>query len=217
MKIEQIRGVAKVSGKLANLDGATLIYFLCPCLSSKGIVLNQSGTGFAAKYVDRLSGFAKARREKAMNFMAALSGQESDCMFRMIWGSADALILYSQTDYPGVPADLPEGMANHGAVAAHIDDFWRFYEARPWEKSPSWAQMQESRRLLGLLPEDAPKNLKQDFVRRVFAGFALDGLLLRRDCFGPNPVILGVESSGVAVLQNAALPATDQIPVIQLE
>ncbi|OGE82719.1 MAG: hypothetical protein A3B95_01560 [Candidatus Doudnabacteria bacterium RIFCSPHIGHO2_02_FULL_43_13b] len=181
--------------------------------------MNPEGTGFTAKYVDRLSGFAKARRDKAWEFMAEVTAQDRnfDWVFRMVWGSADALILYSQTDYPGIPADVREGVANHVAVAAHIADFWRFYEEQPWQNSPAWAIKQEDRRLRSLLPENATKHLKQDFVRRVFAGFALDGFLLRKGCFGRNPVILGVESSGVAVLQNAALEPKEQIPVIQLK
>lgn len=75
----------------------------------------------------------------------------------------------------------------------------------------------EEERLLELLPTTVPKNLAADFVRRVFAGFALDGILIRKGEFGTkNPVILGVESPGVGVLQNAALPKGQWLPVIQL-
>lgn len=213
--LKRIKDVARVVGN-PNLNEATLVYFLCPCLSSKGIVVNQDGTGFTAKYVERLSVSAKVRINKARGFMAQVSGQSS-CVYRIIWGSADGMILYSQSDFPAVPDGLRQAIANHSAVASHMVEFWRFYEERPWTLAPAWAVVQEERRLLSILPADSPKALQRDFIRRVFAGFALDGWLLREGLFGPDPVILGVESSGVAILQNAALALADQIPVIQLK
>ena len=215
--VSRMAGVAKITGaRNTNFDDARLVYFLCPCLSSKGIVLNAEGTGFAAKYVDRLSGFTKVRRDKAMEFMSRLTVQGWDGGFTLVWASADALILYSQTDYPAMPDNLQRGVANHVAVECHMENFHRFYDQKPWTAAPAWAVAQEEHRLMSLLPPEASKELKQNFVRRVFAGFALDGFLLRQGYYGQHPVILGVESPGVAVLQNAALPASEQIPVIQL-
>jgi len=75
---------------------------------------------------------------------------------------------------------------------------------------------QGEKRLNDLLPDGCPSNVSKDFVRRAMAGFALDGILIKSGCFGGNPVLLGVESPEVAVLQNAALSRENRIPVIQL-
>ncbi len=222
MKLQDVSylpSVAKVMGpRDTELNQATVVYFVCPCLSTKGIVVNKDETGFSAKFVDRLSGFTKDRIVRTVQFEATVGHKGWVCEPVAIWGSADAYILYSQIDYPAPVADalLPRVMGNHESVQANISEFWRFYETQPWIAAPSWAVTQEEKRLLAILPPDAPKKLRQDFVRRVFAGFALDGWLLRQGFFGPNPIILGVESPGVAVLQNAALPRELQIPVIQL-
>ena len=216
--LSRIRGVAKITAAGKNcFEDSRLVYFLCPSLSSKGIVVNAEGTGFTSKYVEGLNGFTKARRDKAMKFMSLLTVQGWNGGFSLVWASADALLLYSQTDYPSMPSNLLGGIANHQAVVNHMADFRRFYEQQPWSSAPAWAIAQEERRLFSLLPREANKQLKQDFMRRVFAGFALDGFLLRKGWCGQNPVILGVESPGVAILQNAALKPSEQIPIIQLE
>jgi hypothetical protein len=74
----------------------------------------------------------------------------------------------------------------------------------------------ELARLGSLLPSNAPENLVLDFAERSWSGFALDGILAREGHFGPNPVLIAVEGTGVAMLQNCGLERGDWLPVIHL-
>ena len=55
-----------------------------------------------------------------------------------------------------------------------------------------------------------------ELIERIFTGFALDGKLISAGYFGNNPIILGIESPGVIILQNSALTRKQWLPVIQL-
>ncbi len=46
---------------------------------------------------------------------------------------------------------------------------------------------------------------------------SMDGILMRRGVYGPNPVILGVEATSTVVIQNAGLGDNEKIPVIMLK
>lgn len=216
--LNRIKGVAKVTGMPVTLDDAILVYFLCPCLSSKGIMVKEDGMGYTAKFVDHLSISAKQRITKVKAFKAAAADVGWKCHTIALWCSADAPVLYSHGHFPKIPPIHDAFAYNHLSVLAHADEFQMLYQWQPWKQCPSWVVQQEERRLLSLLPPSS-KDLRQDFVRRVFAGFALDGRLLRKNAFGigHNPIIIGVESPGVGVLQNAALEPSNKIPVIQLK
>lgn len=215
--LKRVKAVAKVTGKPVRLDDATLVFFLCPCLSSKGITVRKDGLGYSAKYVNRLSITARERINKTLAFRAAAADVGWQCEPVAVWGSADAFILYDQTDFPLLPENIPvKVVSNYEPVQARISDFWSYYESQPWlQGCLQRAVKQEQQRLLSLLPNSC-RSLRLDFVRRVFAGFALDGMLLQLGTFGRNPIILGVESPGVTELQNAVLPPFNRVPVIQL-
>ena len=62
-----------------------------------------------------------------------------------------------------------------------------------------------------------PKVWKERMIRRIISSYVLDGILMRRGVYGPNPVILGVEATSTVVIQNAGLGDNEKIPVIMLK
>jgi len=211
--LRRMRSVRRVTGSVK--ENSTFVYFLCPCLSNKGIMVDKDRGCLTVHFVPRLSGFTKARIEKVQAFLFEANKLGWSCATTAIWGSADSIILYPESPTP--PPSLPPGLVarpNHEPVSLDMESFWLAYESQPWQAAPAWVLKQEEKRLLGLLPKEAPPELRREFVRRVFAGFILDGLLLSRGEFGQDPVILGVESTGVPVIQN--IGGGNSIPIIQL-
>lgn len=222
-KLEEVERVRNLYPKGAErpLD---LIFFTCPQMRGSRrrnrIRVNELGTGLTTRYEEGISENSLARLEKAKRFAQILGEAKVKvgCIINVV-GTADALILFSP---PVNPPPIPrfEGVrtiSNYEIVLRHFALWAEFYRQQPWLNAPRWARKMERERLRGLLPTTVPENLAEDFVRRVFAGFALDGILIHKGEFGTkNPVILGVESLGVAVLQSAALPKEQWLPVIQL-
>ena len=64
---------------------------------------------------------------------------------------------------------------------------------------------------------EVPKDWKEKMIRRIISSYMLDGILMRRGIYGPNPVILGVEATSTAIIQNAALKEEEKIPIIMLK
>lgn len=208
-----------------------LMLFLCPKMSGKGLRVNRSGTGLRVSYMQGPSKSTEARIEKADKFLEEVVKQDIKVTVQGVFAAADALILFPIPQCPPDSCDAEEQMlirlglsrsvriaffSNLELVECNRDLFAQFYEEEPWRAVPRSIQVQEEERLRAMLPQNIPDYVGADFVRRTFAGFALDGVLLRQGAFGHNPVILGVESPGVAILQNAALRRVDWLPVIQL-
>lgn len=229
--LREFPSVARVSN-LYNLSlPLNLMLFLCPKMSNKGLRLNQVRTGLTVTYQDGPAKSTKERATKLDKFLEEALAREVQVSVQGIFAAADALTLFP------IPQPLPLSYAresqmlmriglvrrvgitlntNVELVERHHALFAQFYEEEPWRTVPQCIRLQEEERLRKILPEEAPDYVSADFIRRTFAGFALDGVLLRRGMWGRNPVILGVESPGVAVLQNTALPRGEWIPVVQL-
>lgn len=216
--IRTLTSVKKVSNLPANHpQPLTCLFFLCPALNSKGIRLNSHGTGMTAKYADKLSGSTQERLQLVKSFQKEICRTDICCKLVAIYATADPLILFSPPTGPPKKPELPfPAVTNYQVVYERLVDWHQFYCDKPWQQLPQKFVEQGEKRLSGLLPENCPLNVGEDFVRRVMAGFALDGLLIKLGCFGDNPVLLGVESPEVAVLQNATLSREERIPVIQL-
>lgn len=197
----------------------TFIFFICPKMKGSGFRLNRTNTGLDAEYVSAvLSNSASQTIERATRFLAEFETLDHAFVARAIYASADALILLSVPTTPPTPPVSPdvEIVPNDQVVIEHLTDFGRLYREKPWRNTPQKISDPERQRLISILPSSTPANIACDFVERTWSGFALDGVLIRRECFGLNPVLLGVESPGVSVLQNAALPRDRWLPVIQL-
>jgi hypothetical protein len=222
---------------VANLDPATkgplnALFYLCPKMSGKGLQVNSSKTGFTVRYVEGLSESTIDRLQRAERFVAQATAVGVEVSLTAIFAAADAEMLFPIPVEPPPVPEIPglKVISNLNVFKYSLDDFWEFYNRVPWRNVPGRFVEQEVRRLTALLPTDCSakvrevfirtpwvdRNLAEAFIRRILAGFALDGLLLSRGYFGRQAVLLGVESPGVAVLQNAALPREQRIPVIQL-
>ena len=199
-----------------NLKNGPLdfLFFICPRMKDPGIVLEHGK--LTARYVPGLSGFTENRISRVNKFASAFGKKGVEFRLKAVFASADSFLLFSPPVSP--PKENPNisgilVIPNLEIYKEREVDLSRINEGRPWLKVGT--RNTEEQRLKRLLPIDADRVLKQEFVERVFAGFALDGLVASDGVFGENPVILGVESPGVPMLQNAAL--AKPIPVIELE
>lgn len=222
-QIKSFSSVQKVSNFYPNgNDLYDLVFFVCPRISGKGIKINKANTGFTASYRDGMSEYSRERFVRVSNFLTEIRSIGLRYSLTTIFAAADSYLLFPiPADPPEIPSPefIPDGfelVSNLQIYRNFSTEFGYFYRDCIWKKTPQWARKLEIERLAEILPINAPENLKTDFTDRCFAGFALDGLVLKQGIFGPNPVILGVESLGVSVLQNAALEKPDWIPVIDL-
>lgn len=214
-------------GNVKSDEDINFLFFVCPRMKNPGITIKRSA--LTAKYVPGLSGYQQKRIARIKRFFheaESFYGARSKVRInfdikKAIFAAADSFILFSP------PLDPPREVPNipEIEVVSNIDLYKKregrftdiLYHERPWEKIPAWVLDTEEKRLRQLLPVETSREVKQEFIQRVFAGFALDGLVIREGVFGGNPVILGIESPGVGYLQNASLKPEERIPVIQLK
>ncbi len=229
--LKTLRGltsVEKVYGLNYSEDTVlNFLFFICPKLQGEGIVRNRRSTGFTATYGAGLSKSALLRINQVRKFMSEAEQTEIKFTTTAIFAAADAITLFSP------PANIPSKpyisdtriLSNLAPVRKEMRQWRDFYESLeiPDNIMDEWHmydyKFYELHRLKGLLPEgeNYQDRSQNDFVKRAFANFALDGVLMRQGVFGENPVILGVESPGVALIQNAALKDKECVPIVQLE
>ncbi|MEA3463492.1 MAG: hypothetical protein U9R14_00170 [Patescibacteria group bacterium] len=196
------------------------LFFICPKLKSNGFRLNRNKTGLAVEYVKGENKSTVERLEKVKMFISEVRGAGIEFTISAIFASADAIMLFP---LPVMVPPLPNlnsnirVISNYEIVQNNFFEFIRLYNNRPWEKVPEKFVKMEYERLKSFIHgQKIPQNIIHDFIERAFTGFALDGKLIRAGHFVDNPVILGIESPGVVVLQNAALSRKQWLPVIQL-
>lgn len=222
--LKRMLSVHRVDGWSCSSDDVVhFVFYFCPRMKSSGFWIKQDGTGLETKYVPGISGFSAQRIARVVAFRKEMERSNADLpSITAIFASADSAMLFPQeVASPEKPAREEVGfpvIENLKAFREHRPVWETLRRTKPWLKNtPPHVQDAENRRLRGLLGP-IPFPVADDFITRVFAGFAFDGVLLRREILGlNNPVILGVESPGVPVLQNAALDPDERIPVIQLK
>lgn len=220
LEIKKISFVKKVSNlSIGYPSPLTFCFFLCPLLDNKGIRINKNNTGLGANFKDGLSDKSKERLVMVKKFKGELEKKRINSRFVGIYALADSLILFSppfgEGNLPEVDDEI-EIISNYQLVIENLSLWNRFCKEKPWEKLPNKFLEAGRSRILGML-SNCPENVSEDFLERVFSGFALDGYLLKNEYFGKNPVILGVESPEVAVFQNAIFfKIEERIPVVQL-
>ena len=197
------------------------IFYLCPKMNGSGVKINELGTGFTTRYVDGLTASALGRIDRVITFQEEYFASGYQGSFTGIWCDADALILFPIAAIPPDKHMLIDRRfmwaSNYDIVRNnYLESFYSLYREKPWENIPAKIRIEEEERLRALLPSKSSDNLIDDFIRRTFAGFALDGLILKTDDIVSNSIILGVESPGIPMLQNAALKKEDRIPVVEL-
>jgi len=230
--LQGFQTVARVSNLASPFkQPLNAVFYICPKMSGRGLRINRAGTGFDARYVDDLSQSAAERLQRVARFAAEAGQAGLQLRLTAIFAAADAHMLFPLAVPPPAPPrlDLPV-RSNLNAFLANTRRFAQLYQSAPWRSIPARFRQTEVERLTSLLPSGSQCQVKDDFaakvrppvtvaedlITRIFAGFALDGLTLREGLYGPAPIILGVESPGVAMLQNAALPRELWLPVIQL-
>jgi len=218
--IRDFQSVEKVSN-LYPQDGEeelSLLFFICPTMKSSGFKLNRNKTGLTTEYTKGENKSTPERVARVDAFADEAKKAGIDFAISAIFSSADALILFPiPLPEPPIPKLSYNVISNYQLVKNNFDNFVELYHSQPWEKVPEKIRRLEGERLKIFFSTSTPSNIIQDFIERVFAGFALDGILMRKGLFGKNPVILGVESPGVAILENAALPQEEWLPIIQLK
>lgn len=218
--LKGLNSVAQVSGIAPDrAQPLRFVFFVCPKMTGKGLRPNEDSTGLRATYVPGLSQSTLSRVSRVERFMGQIGAAGIKATATAIYAAADALTLFPRPmAVPSAPATVGPFAAvpNGDAVARHFAMFGQLYRDQPWRNIPGRFVVQEEVRLRELLPGGLSTVVADDFVRRVLAGFALDGLLLAGQAFGACRVILGVESPGVAKLQNAALSRDQRLPVVQL-
>jgi len=194
------------------------VFFLCPAMNGSGFRLNRHKTGLTATYKEGISKSGQKNIERVSRFVKEMEKTEIKFSVTTIFANADSLILFPvPVKEPSLPEySIFETVGNYEAVKQNLCIFSRFYRERPWLNVPEKFINTETDRLKESFLSNLPENIVLDFIDRTFAGFALDGALLRKGLFGENPILLGVESPGVSVLQNVALTKKDWIPVVEL-
>ncbi|MDO8482806.1 MAG: hypothetical protein Q7S86_03240 [bacterium] len=195
------------------------LFFLCPRLTGDGIIINRRDTGFTATYRSGLSKSALERIGLVRKF--AKESMQAGIKFTTtaIFAAADAITLFvppPQTPQTPCVPDI-KIRSNLMPVRKAMGRWRELYTKRPWEQARDvdyHMYPYEKARLMQLLPQAHWARL-DDFVNRTLANFALDGVLMGEGVWGENPIILGVESPGVAVLQNTVVKEKKRIPVIQ--
>ncbi len=217
--LNSFESVKRVSN-LRKLEGTiNFLFFICPRIRSKGMTLNQFHTGLTAQYIEGASISTTDRLRRVQRFSEEATKAGISFEVTAIFASADSLILFPlPVEPPKLPVldDYIRVIPNLEVVRARLGQFGEIYAQEPWNSVPQKFLEPEVSRLGQSLPDGTPENLRKDFIKRVFSGFALDGLVVREGIFGDNPVLLGVESPGVTMLQNSALKKVDWLPIVDL-
>lgn len=222
-RIKELSCVTKISNFFPQENQIfDFIFFVCPRFTGNGLKINKHKTGFTANYREGISEYSKVRFQMVKNFMDQINAIGINYTVNTIFAAADSILLFP---IPAEPPSTPSGndipgdfklISNFDIYRNHFQTFGQIYRQEPWKNTPNWALKIEYDRLTEIIPSHTPEEIKEDFIARCFAGFALDGIILKKGLFGTNPIILGVESKGVSVLQNSALERKDWIPVIDL-
>lgn len=221
-KISSLVSVATVDClKYSEETVLNFLFFLCPRLSGEGITVNRHNTGFTATYGSGLNKSALERIGLVRKFSKEATQVGIRFTTTAIFAAADAITLFTPPPKtPPTPCAPDIKICSNLVSVRKAMDRWReLYKERPWEEAHDadyhWYPY-ESERLMQLLPQSyGCWQACDDFVNRALANFALDGILMREGVWGENPVILGVESPGVAILQNVAIKNAGPVPIIQ--
>ncbi len=215
--VEKVSNLYSEASKNVPLD---FFFFLCPKMKGSGLKLNRNKTGLTAEYVEGLNTSTPQRISRVKRFLEEFKTLKIPFTCKGVLSLADAIILFPVPARPPVaPLDILgiPIISNYELVKMSFVRFAGLLNEKPWERSPGKVRESEFARLSEMLKyANPPQNLIQDFVERIWAGFALDGILAKEGKFGDNPILLGVESPYVVMLQNAALPREKWLPTIQL-
>lgn len=221
-KLENVEKVSNFYPGILEKGSLDFFFFLCPKMKGGRFRLNKNQTGFTTEYVEGLNNSTPQRIVCVKRFLEEFKNLKIPFTCRGILATADAIILFPFPVKPPIVFPEIEGVqiiSNYELVKINFVKFLELINEKSWEKAPKRVRDLEFDRLFSDFPKyiKSPKNLIQDFVERTWAAYSLDGLLARAGKFGDNPILLGVESPGVAILQNAALPKEKWLPVVQLK
>jgi len=218
-EIRNIEGVKKVSDLSPDISlPLNLFFFLCP--ARKGpFKLNPEKTGFTAVYKPGITPKSAENLARARQFLAQLKQAGIPYTATAVFASADSIVCFSRpVERPALP-ELPELAELDIVLVENYDPFltrfqqwvW-FMKDRPWKNVPGRFLVQGRKEMDRLFLFRPPANVFEDFMIRLLAYYALDGIIAREGAFGPNPVLLGVEGEWTDVVQNSAI--SPRLPTI---
>ena len=222
-----MKSVEKVSNFYPKTGECCLnfFFFVCPKSKGNGYSVNRNKTGFTTRYVEGQRESTLEKIERVKKFLKEFSGEPENAEISFtctcVLADAEALTLFPiPIDPPIVPSKIKEipVMSNYKLVRDNLLKFWELYQTKPWERISDKTRAEEYAYIQNLIEyTHAPENLIRDFAERVWAEYALDGILAKEGKFGKNPILLGVEGEGTVMLQNAALPKKEWLPTILLK
>jgi len=204
-----------------------LIFYLCPKREGDYLV-NSFRTGLTTQYGIGISPASQEGLAKARQALPRIKERVAVGSVTAVFAAADAIIIPTillPEPQMGRDATLEitqvadRVVSNYDTVLLNLFRWGELYRSCPWKGgSPEWAVERQTIVHRRILPRKIPQNLVDDFVHRCFTGYSLDGESVREGEFGllPNPVILGVEAPGLALLQSASLEEDNRVSIIQL-
>lgn len=211
-------------------EGFTLLPFLCPFrYKPYAAVRDEQGEiiGITTGYRQGITKGSQSKIDRVRNFWNnGGSAVLNNSCIKFLMGDSD--VYACSSIYPQAP------------VVPNLDDFEILSNKAIWEKYRAIAELEmicdeqyetyakyiqetieqernEHLHVDEMYHPDVPAEWKEKMIQRILSSYMLDGILMRRGVYGPNPVILGVEASSTAIIQNAALSEDEKIPVIMLK
>ena len=228
-EIETVQSVMHFAHTEVPEGGFTLLPFLCPFrYKPYNVVTNEHGLiqGVTTGYRKGITEGSLAKIARVRTFWEQAALLLSGSKVRFLMGDSD--VYACSTIFPEAPP-VPQ-----------LDDFEVVSNKEIWEKEEAVLELEricdtlyekcaepiqdviakertEHLQVDGTMyHEEVPKVWKERMIRRILSSYMLDGILMRRGVYGPNPVILGVEAMSTTIIQNAALDAKEKIPIIML-
>ena len=217
-KINGIKKVSNVSPEIIENGSLNFVFFLCPKIS--GYRLNKAKTGLTTTFQEGVRESTLERIKMVQDFLDEFKPLGVPYDIRAIIATKEAIILFPiPLGEPKTPSQVSgiHIISDYGLLLQDLERFGALYKSEPWKNIPQRYVEQQRSFLADILSKDLPENIVSDFIDRVLAQYALEGLWFQEKKFGNNPVVLGVETQATMVLQNAALPKECWIPSIQLK
>ena len=196
-----------------------LVFWLCPNMTSAGWRFNSETNTLRAEFQPGLRDSSVGLINRVLTLKEQL--EQLGCKINSVtvmFATADAiLLLETPVEFPDAPSELSVvDVISTGYLVdrKYLQEWGKWRRTKPWKLVPGRFLNLEKERLKTIPWNSVPAWLMDNWIERIFAGYAQDGVWVKRNF--TNPIIVGVESRGVAVLQNAALSKKDWIPVIQI-
>ncbi len=232
-KLRALSSVEKVSNFYRDEEpeeGFTFVGFLCPHrtipFQVKRTHRGKEGqiVDVRTKYSAGLSQGAISRIDRIYHFQKESENFIESSRIVLVWADSDSYVCFV---IPFMKIPAPPKVEGFDIISnrniwereENLKEYWNI--CRKTEKFLSKVPTRfveiERTILSQIFSSNVPESLKQAIANKILASYILDGILLEKGAYGPNPVILGVESASVAIIQNCTFSQNKRIPVIELK